>query len=86
MNEQEQMLTSVMNCRRVDLYVDKKEMTPVQERQYARMLKRRQQGEPLQYIIGHCEFLNTKLFVNEHVLIPGLKRNSWWKWRFKSCA
>lgn len=70
MNEQEQMLTSVMNCRRVDLYVDKKEMTPVQERQYARMLKRRQQGEPLQYIIGHCEFLNTKLFVNEHVLIP----------------
>lgn len=70
MNEQEQMLTSVMNCRRVDLYVDQKEMTPAQQRQYSRMLERREQGEPLQYIIGHCEFLNTKLFVNEHVLIP----------------
>lgn len=70
MNEQEQMLTSVMNCRRIDLYVDKKEMTSQQKQQYSRMMQRRQEGEPLQYIIGHCEFLNTKLFVNEFVLIP----------------
>ncbi len=70
MNEREQMLTSVLNCRRVDLYVDRKELNPVQQKQYRQMLDRRAQGEPLQYIIGHCEFLNTKLFVNKHVLIP----------------
>lgn len=70
MNENEQILTSVLNCRRIDLYVDSKELTADQKEQYSKMLARRAQGEPLQYIIGHCEFLNTKLFVNEHVLVP----------------
>lgn len=70
MNEHEQILTSVLNCRRIDLYVDRKELSEDQKQQYSRMLQRRAQGEPLQYIIGHCEFLNAKLFVNEHVLVP----------------
>ena len=70
MNENEQILTSVLNCRRVDLYVDQQELNDNQKQQYKSMLNRWNQGEPLQYVIGHCEFLNTKLFVNEHVLMP----------------
>ncbi|MBP9853904.1 MAG: peptide chain release factor N(5)-glutamine methyltransferase [Candidatus Omnitrophica bacterium] len=70
MNEHEQMLTSLLDCRRVDLYVDPLELTTEQKKQYTHMVDRWKSGEPLQYIIGHVDFSNTKLFVNEHVLIP----------------
>lgn len=70
MNEREQILTSILKCRRVDLYVNAEGMTDSQEQQYKVMLQRRSQGEPLQYVIGHCDFLNTQLLVNESVLIP----------------
>jgi release factor glutamine methyltransferase len=34
------------------------------------MRKKRQQGQPLQYIIGHTDFMGHKIFVNPNVLIP----------------
>ena len=33
-------------------------------------LKRIENGYPIQYLIGYVEFYNTKIFVNENVLIP----------------
>lgn len=70
MTEHEQMLMSVRDCRRVDLFVDPKPLTPSQEDFFQRMKNRRDTGEPLQYIIGHCEFMGIKIFVDPRVLIP----------------
>ncbi len=70
MTEREQMLMSVLDCRRVDLFVDPKRLTPSQEDFFQRMKSRRDTGEPLQYIIGHCEFMGIKIFIDPRVLIP----------------
>ncbi|MFA5089178.1 MAG: peptide chain release factor N(5)-glutamine methyltransferase [Candidatus Omnitrophota bacterium] len=70
MNERELMLTALLNCRRVDLYVDPQPLTGRQARSLDRMERKRKGGEPLQYILGCCEFMGFKMLVNKHVLIP----------------
>jgi release factor glutamine methyltransferase len=70
MTEQEWMLTSLLECRRVDLYAGRKALTPAQERRYVSMQMRRQEGEPLQYILGHCDFMGIRIDVDARVLIP----------------
>ena len=70
MTEQELMLTSILGCRRVDLYVDKHPLSNGQARRFEAIKKRRQEGEPLQYILGSCEFMGLELSVDERVLIP----------------
>jgi release factor glutamine methyltransferase len=70
MNEQDFMLTSLLKCRRVDLAVGTKELTAEQRSEFGKMVERRAHGEPLQYIIGHCDFMGTTLSVDKSVLIP----------------
>lgn len=70
MNEKDLMLTSILQCRRVDLAVGSKELTGSQRSEFTAMVKRRAQGEPLQYIIGRCDFMDTSLSVDERALIP----------------
>ena len=70
MTEQELMLTSLLDCRRIDLYVDKKILNPEVISQLKRMEERRRSGEPLQYILGSCEFMGLTFLVDERVLIP----------------
>ena len=70
MTEQEQLLTSVLGCERIELYFDPKVLSEDQQQSYDSMCKRLLDGEPLQYIIGHCDFMGCKLLVNENVLIP----------------
>ncbi|MBF0523058.1 MAG: peptide chain release factor N(5)-glutamine methyltransferase [Candidatus Omnitrophica bacterium] len=70
MTEDEQILTTVLNCRRVDLYADPKPLTRIQQKQYLHMKSRLASGEPLQYILGFSDFMGIKLFVDERVLIP----------------
>jgi len=45
-------------------------LTPEQENLLASMMQRREQGEPLQYILGEWEFYGLKIFVGKGVLIP----------------
>lgn len=45
-------------------------LTPEQEKLLASMMQRREQGEPLQYILGEWEFYGLKIFVGKGVLIP----------------
>ncbi len=70
MTEQEWMLTSLLECRRVDLYAERQSLTPGQEMRYASMQRRRKEGEPLQYILGYCDFMGVRIGVDSRVLIP----------------
>jgi len=70
MNETEWMLTSVLNCEREDLYLNNPELTSNQKVLLDTMKTRRETGEPLQYIIGYCEFMGLKLHLDPNVLIP----------------
>ncbi len=70
MNETELMLTSILGCRRVDLYADWKPLDEFQRLHLDRMKSERQNGRPLQYVMGWTEFMGLKLCVDERVLIP----------------
>ncbi|MCK5180879.1 MAG: peptide chain release factor N(5)-glutamine methyltransferase, partial [Candidatus Omnitrophica bacterium] len=70
MTENEWMLTSVLDCRRVDLTVNKDELTPAQRSRYDWMQARRIEGEPLQYVLGQCDFMGIALSVDRRALIP----------------
>lgn len=70
MNETELILTSLRNCRRVDLYVDPKPLDSSEARQLEDFQQRRANHEPLQYILGNCEFMDCNLLVDPRVLIP----------------
>ena len=70
MTEKEMMLTSLLGCRRVDLYINPETLDTDQSEQLRGMEERRSQGYPLQYIIGTCEFMGLTLKVDTRVLIP----------------
>lgn len=70
MTERELMLTSVLNCRRVDLYAQEPTLSLFQKELFNDMELRRKQGEPLQYIIGETEFCGLSFNVDKRVLIP----------------
>ncbi|HQO57299.1 MAG TPA: peptide chain release factor N(5)-glutamine methyltransferase [Candidatus Omnitrophota bacterium] len=70
MNELELIQTSVLNCRRIDLYVDTPVLTEGQKEAIRRIQQRRLRGEPLQYILGEADFMGRVFHVNPHVLIP----------------
>ena len=73
MTETELMLTSILNCRRVDLYVDPKPLDSFQAKQLEEFQLQRENHEPLQYILGSCEFMECKLLVDPRALIPRLE-------------
>jgi release factor glutamine methyltransferase len=71
MTETEVLFTRMLHCDRVSLYLDKeRRLTGEQSFFVAQSLKRRAAGEPLEYILGTCEFLGNEFFVDHRVLIP----------------
>jgi release factor glutamine methyltransferase len=70
MTEQELILTEVLNCNRIDLYLGSPSLTKENKERLMWMQQRRMSGEPLQYIIGHCDFMGIPLNVDERALIP----------------
>jgi len=71
MNETELLFTDILNCNRLSLYLnkdiffDKAKSSLVSD-----ALKRRIQGEPIQYILGKTEFMGLEFKVTPHVFIP----------------
>lgn len=70
MSEDEIILTHILKCRSVDLVINKPELSIAQQEQFESFRQRRSSGEPLQYILGTCNFMGLELAVNPAVLIP----------------
>ena len=71
MNEAELLLSEILNCDRLSLYLNKdlildKDKTTL----ISSVLKRRIKGEPIQYILGRTEFMGLEFKVNRDVFIP----------------
>lgn len=69
--EAEQLLGSVLQCSRANLYLDlSAALTSEQETSLRRMVAARGQGEPLQYVTGVQSFGPLDLVVGPGVLVP----------------
>lgn len=70
MTERELILTDLLNCPRFNLYIDPLALNSSQESRLKAIFRRRQSGEPLQYILGSCDFMGLRLKVDGRVFIP----------------
>lgn len=67
----ELLLASILNCKRLDLYLAfDKPLSEDELEKYRNFIKRRGKFEPLQYITGSVEFYSIEIKVNPSVLIP----------------
>ena len=67
----EWLLTSVLDCSRMQLYTDfQKPLSPTELAEFKSLLKQRLEHKPVQYIIGQTEFMGLSFAVDERVLIP----------------
>src|ERR1700691_2834936 len=70
MSEDEIILTHILQCRSIDLAINKPTLTNLQQKEFENYKHRRSLGEPLQYILGTSNFMGLELAVNPSVLIP----------------
>ncbi len=71
MNEAELVLTHLLNCDRLFLYLNKdKNLDEDKTALISSILKRRLKGQPVQYILGFTEFMGLEFKVDKRVLIP----------------
>lgn len=69
--ETEWILREVLDCSRLDLYMEhEKPLSNSELAQIRKYLKRRAAGEPIQYILGYTEFYGLRFNVDSSVLIP----------------
>ncbi len=67
----EWLLSHILGCKRLDLYVNfDRPLNKAEIEKFKALLKRRLTNEPLQYIVGSTEFMGLKMDVNPSVLIP----------------
>ncbi len=69
--EVEWFLCHILNCERIDLYVQFEQPLMKNElAQFKTYIKRRVDGVPFQHIIGRGDFYGRDFIVNNHVLVP----------------
>ncbi len=71
MNEAELLFSSILNCERLSLYLNKQSVLDRDSaHSISSALSRRIKGEPIQYILGKTEFMGFEFKVTPDVLIP----------------
>jgi release factor glutamine methyltransferase len=71
MNEAELLFSSMLNCDRLSLCLNKGLVLDKEKAEFiSSVLKRRIKGEPIQYILGKTEFMGLEFKVGPCVLIP----------------
>lgn len=68
--DSELLLMYLLGLSRAELYLENRTLTSDERAEFSSLLDRKGQGEPLQYIIGHTEFMGLKFEVNPAVFIP----------------
>ena len=70
--EAEQIVMSVLKISRTELILNgrSRETTDAEFQAVSEMVERRKNGEPLQYILGECEFMSLMFYTQNGVLIP----------------
>ncbi len=67
----EMLLAKILNCKRLDLYLQfERPLVEDEIKLYREFLTRRSKFEPIQYILGSVEFYGLEFEVNKTVLIP----------------
>lgn len=65
------LLAHVLNCRRLDLYIDSEKKLPLETIfRFNELINRRLNKIPVAYLTGTREFMGLSFAVNENVLIP----------------
>ncbi|NOU36627.1 MAG: peptide chain release factor N(5)-glutamine methyltransferase [Kiritimatiellaceae bacterium] len=64
----EELAAHVMGCRPLEIYF--KTITPEQQAELEKLIVRAEQGEPIQYIIGHVDFRGLEIRCDRRALIP----------------
>jgi release factor glutamine methyltransferase len=71
MNDEELLLSYVLNCQAIDLYTRHRlSIPPDTQKKYKDLLSRRKRGEPLQYIMGSTQFMGLEFKVGRDTFIP----------------
>jgi len=71
MKESEFLLAHLAGLQPIDLYISRGlSLLPELQKRYRGLLKRREKGEPLQYIIGSSQFMGLDFKLNRDVFIP----------------
>lgn len=69
--ERRQLLRAILDFSETDLFLRaERELHPDQEARYREYLARRENGEPLAYIVGETSFFRRDFYVTPDVLIP----------------
>ena len=68
--EAEIFLSHILNCPRIELYLDNPAVEEKKSRDYWNLLIERSRGLPLQYLIGSTEFMGLKFKAAPGVFIP----------------
>ena len=64
----EELAAHVLGCKPLEIYF--REITPEQEAALDTLIVRAEQGEPIQYIIGHVDFRGLEIHCDPRALIP----------------
>lgn len=68
--EAEWLLADTLGLRRTELYLSDEPIASAQREQLQERLSRRLSGEPLQYVLGSCDFFGHRFAVSPGVFIP----------------